>query len=77
MRLQVDHTSADDGKFYMSFADYVTNIEYTDFNQDLSDWFYSAFAVFGDDEPVNAQTLWYEDPTEYNVHTLILTSAVA
>jgi len=53
VRKQVDHESADDGKFYMGFEDYVKQIEYTDFNQDLSDWQDSSFAMFGDDEPLN------------------------
>lgn len=58
MRKQVDHEKADDGKFYMSFKDYLDQIEYTDFNQDLSGWQHSSFAMFGDDEPINRQPVF-------------------
>ena len=35
LREQTDHLEANDGKFYMSFKDYVEQVEYTDFNRDV------------------------------------------
>lgn len=59
----------------MSFDDYVTNMEYTDFNLDVTGWSHSAYAVFGDDEPYNRQEPW-GDGWEYNVHNLSVISDI-
>jgi len=75
MRQQVGHYTADDGKFYMSFEDYVNNMEYTDFNFNIIGWKHTAFAVFGDDEPHNRQEPW-GDGVQYNVHNLYIMSDV-
>lgn len=75
MREQVGHLTDDDGKFYMSFKDYVENMEYTDFNFDVTGWHHSAFAIFGDDEEHNAQDL-YEDGRSFNTHNLFIISDV-
>ena len=70
LREQADHYSANDGKFFMDFNDYVKYMEYTDFNRDISGLKKSTFAVFGDDQPINRQRVFFEDPTEYNVHNI-------
>ena len=53
MRKQVGHLTDNDGKFYMSFNDYLKYTEYTDISLDVFGWNHSAFAIFGDDEPVD------------------------
>lgn len=75
MREQVGHYTDDDGKFYMSFDDYVQNMEYTDFNLNIFGWNHSQFAVFGDDEPFNRQET-FNDGFMYNVHNLSLISEI-
>jgi len=35
LRDQAEHFSDNDGKFYMSFEDYVKQLEYTEFNMDV------------------------------------------
>ena len=55
LREQADHLASNDGKFYMSFEDYVNQVEYTDFSRDVQGWIHSAFAMFADDEPINRE----------------------
>lgn len=43
---------------------------------DVFGWQHSAFAIFGDDEPHNRNTVFPDDPTEYNKHTLFVQSPV-
>ena len=35
------------------------------------------FAILGDDEPVNRGTVFAEDDTEYNKHTIVVKSPIA
>lgn len=68
--------SDDDGKYYMSFNDYIKYTEYTDISRDVYGWSHSAFAILGDDDPVDRQTVFRGDPTEYNKHVLLVESPV-
>lgn len=72
---QADHSLVDDGKYFMSFEDYLTQIEYTALNYDIKGWSHTAFAIFGDDEPVNQQNV-FGDGFRYNVHKLYISSPV-
>ena len=72
---QVDHTLEDDGKFFMAFEDYVEQIQYTDFSQDVSTWKHAGFAVFADDEDRNRKEL-FGDGVVYNTHNLSISSPV-
>ena len=71
LREQADHTRVNDGKFYMSFEDYLEQLEYTDFNVDVTDLHYASFALFGDDTPLNPTEV-FGDGVIYNVHKMIL-----
>jgi len=77
LRQQVNHFESDDGKYYMEFADYVEYMEYTDFSRDVYGMHYAAFAFLGDGEPLNRNTVFFEDDTEYNIHTLKIYSSEA
>ena len=59
----------------MSFSDYLYQLEYTDFNRDVTDLHQASFLMLGDDEPYNAQEV-FKDGVIYNVHNFILKSAV-
>jgi len=50
---QADHTLENDGKYFMSFEDYLENLEYTDISWDVTGWEHSGFMVFNDNEPYN------------------------
>ena len=73
---QADHNIGDDGKFFMQYEDYVEQLEYTDFNLDVSQMHHSSFVFQDDDEPVNRSTVFADDDREYNIHTLIIQSTV-
>ena len=60
----------------MSLDDYIDQVEYTDFSRDVSKWHHSAFAMFNDEEPLNRERIFWDSDKEYNVHTLIVESAV-
>lgn len=70
MREQVGHLTDNDGKFYMSYNDYLKYLQYTDISQDVFGWKHSSFAILGDDAPVDRQTVFNNDPKEYNKHVL-------
>ena len=55
----------------MSFEDYLEQLEYTDFNADVSNLHYASFALLGDDVPVNPTEV-FGDGVIYNVHKMIL-----
>ena len=76
LRKQVDHLSDNDGKFFMSIEDYIWQIEYTEFNMDVTKWSHSYYSVIGDDEPVNRGAVFAGDDKEYNVHKLQFYSQV-
>ena len=59
----------------MSFSDYLYQLEYTDFNRDVTDLHQSSFLMLGDEEPYNAQDI-FRDGVIYNVHKFILKSPV-
>ena len=59
----------------MNFDDYLKQLEYTDFNMDVSNLHFASFALFGDDEPHNPQEV-FGDGVFYNVHKIILKSPV-
>ena len=51
-------------------------MEYTDFSMDVSKLHYNSFVFQGDDNPVNRRTVFADDDTEYNVHTIDIISPV-
>ena len=59
----------------MSFDDYLEQLEYTDFNIDVSNLKFASFALFGDDEHINPTEV-FGDGVIYNVHKMILTSPI-
>lgn len=57
LRAQANHNAKEnnnDGKYFMAFEDYVTYMEYTDINLNVSGWHHSSFGFFDDDKPINS-----------------------
>ena len=75
LRQQAGHTEKNDGKFFMSFQEYLMQIEYTDFSVNTQNLYYNAFAMFSDDDPYNLQEV-FGDGLKYKVHTLSLKTDV-
>ena len=72
---QVGHTLEDDGVYFLSYSDYLNNMEYSDLSYDTSTWHHAGFAVFDDDEPYEQMEV-FGDGVLYNIHTLTITSPV-
>ena len=76
LREQADHLQDNDGKFFMSYEDYVFYIESTEINMNVEGKYHASFAKFGDDEDWNRRQVFGGDPTLYNEHRLFVTSQV-
>ena len=77
---QANHTlhseTNNDGKFHMSFADYMRQLEYTDFSLDVAKMHHSGFLVQGDDALKVPREELFGDGFVYNEHLLHVRSNV-
>ena len=76
LRQQADHYEANDGKFFMSYEDYLQYVELTEINMNVDGMQHTSFAKFNDTEPWNPKQVFWRDPTIYNEHKLTIFSAV-
>ena len=61
----------------MTFDDLIFNFEYWDIQIDVSSLQHSYYGFYGDDTPYYRSAIFIDYDDEYNVHTIIVSSAVS